>query len=129
MTVRAAMLTLVVAAWVAPATAWAQASAPANITGAGGPLGGRGVDPKLAPPPATPLVLKPEYAAAYEARRAADAEATRRGEPPPSDATACMPYGFPRMMAVALAIRRNSTNFSRMFAPQYAARRSISIRA
>ena len=36
--------------------------------------GGRGADPKLASPPATPLALKPEYAKPYEARRAAEAE-------------------------------------------------------
>jgi hypothetical protein len=46
-------------------------------------------------------VLKPEYAKEYEAQRAADAEATRRGEPPPSAAVVCVPYGMPRMMAVA----------------------------
>ena len=37
----------------------------------------------------------------YEARRAADAEATKRGEPPASAAVLCIPYGMPRMMAVA----------------------------
>jgi hypothetical protein len=72
-----------------------------NLTGSWVPLGGRGADPKLAAPPATPLVLKPAYAKEYEARRAADAEATKRGEPPASAATVCMPYGFPRMMSVA----------------------------
>jgi hypothetical protein len=45
--------------------------------------------------------LKPEHAKAYEARRAADAEAIRRGEPPPSAAILCAPYGMPRMMSVA----------------------------
>ena len=62
---------------------------------------GRGADPKLAPPPAGPIVLKPAYAKAYEARRAADAEATTRGEPPATAAVLCRPYGMPRMMAVA----------------------------
>ena len=52
-------------------------------------------------PPAGPVVLKAPYAAEYEARRAADAEATRRGQPPPSAAVLCNPYGMPRMMAVA----------------------------
>jgi hypothetical protein len=76
-------------------------SAP-DVTGTWVPMGaGRGVDPKLAPPPAGPLVLKPEYAKAYEARRQADAEATRRGEPPASAAVLCTPYGMPRMMSVA----------------------------
>ena len=41
------------------------------------------------------------YAKQYEARRQADAEATKRGEPPVSDAVLCSPYGMPRMMAVA----------------------------
>jgi hypothetical protein len=79
-----------------------QAAKPPDITGAWVPMGaGRGVDPKLAPPPAGPIVLKPEYAKDYEARRAAEAEATRRGEPPASAAVLCNPYGMPRMMAVA----------------------------
>ena len=83
------------------AIAGAQTATTPAIGGTWVPLGGRGADPKVAPPPATPLVLKPEYAKAYEARRAAEAEATKRGEPPASAATVCMPYGFPRMMAVA----------------------------
>ena len=41
----------------------AQASGTAALTGAWVPMGGgRGVDPKFAPPPAGPIVLKPEYA-------------------------------------------------------------------
>ena len=64
--------------------------------------GGRGADPKLAPPPATPLALKPEYAKPYEVRRAAEADAAARGEPLASGAVACVPYGVPRMMSVAL---------------------------
>jgi hypothetical protein len=82
--------------------AGAQSIGVPDLTGAWVPMGaGRGADPKLAPPPAGPIVLKPAYAKDYEARRAADAEATRRGEPPASDAVLCMPYGMPRMMAVA----------------------------
>ena len=78
------------------------AQAPPNIAGVWVPMGGgRGVDPKLAPPPAGPIVLKAEYAKAWEARRQADAEATKRGEPPVSAAVLCSPYGMPRMMAVA----------------------------
>jgi hypothetical protein len=70
--------------------------------GAWAPLtGGRGVDPKIAPPAATPLLLKGEYKAKYDAQRAADAEATRRGEPPPSAAVVCTPYGMPRMLSIA----------------------------
>lgn len=73
-----------------------------NITGAWEPMGGgRGADPKLAPPPASPIVLTPAYAKEYEARRQADAAATKRGEPPASAAVLCNPYGMPRMMAVA----------------------------
>jgi hypothetical protein len=72
------------------------------LTGAWVPFGGgRGADPKLAPPPAGPIVLKPEYAKQYQAQRDADAAATKRGEPPASAAVVCLPYGMPRMMAVA----------------------------
>jgi hypothetical protein len=84
------------------AVANAQTTPAPNLTGAWVPMGaGRGADPKLAPPPAGPIVLKPEFAREYEARRAADAAATKRGEPPASDAVLCRPYGMPRMMAVA----------------------------
>ena len=77
-------------------------SATPNLAGAWAPLtGGRGVDPKIAPPPATPLLLKPEFKGKYDAQRAADAEATKRGEPPPSAAVVCTPYGMPRMLSVA----------------------------
>src|SRR4029077_11959625 len=64
--------------------------------------GGRGADPALAPPPATPIVLKPQYAAPFEAKRKAEADAAARGEPIASGAVACVPYGMPRMMSVAL---------------------------
>jgi hypothetical protein len=80
----------------------ADAQTPPDLRGAWEPFGGgRGADPRIAPPPAGPIVLKPEYAKAYEARRHADAEATKRGEPPVSAAVLCSPYGMPRMMAVA----------------------------
>jgi hypothetical protein len=79
----------------------AQSAAP-NLMGAWAPLqGGRGVDQKIAPPPATPLVLKAEYKAKYDVQRAADAEATKRGEPPASAAVSCNPYGMPRMLSIA----------------------------
>jgi len=72
------------------------------LTGAWVPFGaGRGADPSIAPPPAGPIVLKPMYAKEYEAQRAADQAATKRGEPPASAAVVCVPYGMPRMMAVA----------------------------
>ena len=83
-------------------TTHAQSNAARNISGAWVPMGaGRGVDPKIAPPPATPIVLKPEYAKPIEARRAAEAEATKRGEPVATPAVLCLPYGMPRMMTVA----------------------------
>ena len=95
---------LAIAVVVGSAALLAQAprAAAPNVTGVWVPMGGgRGVDPKLAPPPPGPIALRAPYAAPFEARRAADAEATRRGEPPPSDAVLCKPYGMPRMMAVA----------------------------
>ena len=63
---------------------------------------GRGADPKLAPPPATPVVLKPQYVKAYEERRAADAAANSRGEQLATAAINCIPYGMPSMMSVAV---------------------------
>jgi hypothetical protein len=97
MRVAAAILGAVLLAWGSAA-----AQAPPNLTGAWEPMGGgRGANPKTAPPPAGPIVLKPEYAKAYDAKRQADAEATKRGEPPASAAVLCSPYGMPRMMAVA----------------------------
>jgi hypothetical protein len=81
---------------------YAQSSAP-DFTGVWAPYrGGRGADPKLAPPPATPLTLKPDYAGPFEARRKAEADAAAKGEPIASGAVACVPYGMPRMMSVAL---------------------------
>jgi hypothetical protein len=63
---------------------------------------GRGADPALTPPPPSPIVLKPQYAKPYDARRAADDEAAKRGEPQATPAVSCVPYGMPRMMTVAL---------------------------
>ena len=86
------------------ALADAQSSAGHAISGAWVPMGGgRGAaaDPKIAPPPATPIVLKPAYAKMFDARRAADAEATKRGDAPATPAVLCLPYGMPRMMTVA----------------------------
>ncbi len=74
-----------------------------DFSGAWGPYrGGRGADPKLAPPPATPLAMKQEYVKAYEARRAAEAAANSRGEPLATASSACVPYGMPSMMSVAV---------------------------
>ena len=83
------------------ATAYGQ-TAPPDLTGVWSPSNGaRIANPALNPPP-TPLLLKPAYAAPYEARRKAEAEAAARGEPIAGGAVACVPYGMPRMMAVAL---------------------------
>src|SRR5579872_1021874 len=63
---------------------------------------GGGGDPKLNPPPAGQLVLKPEYAKPYEARRAVEAEASKRGEQLATSGAQCIPYGVPTMMSVAV---------------------------
>jgi hypothetical protein len=74
-----------------------------DFSGAWGQFrGGRGADPKLAPPAASPLALKPEYAKRYEERRAAEAAANTRGEPLASASSSCVPYGVPAMMSVAI---------------------------
>ena len=76
-----------------------------DLTGVWAPFtGGRGGggDPKLAPPPAGQLLLKPEYAKPYEARRAAEAEANKRGEQLATSGAQCIPYGVPTMMSVAV---------------------------
>ena len=93
---------IVLCALVVASPAAAQTQSRPSLTGVWAPFGaGRGADPAVAPPPAGPVVLKPAYAKDYLAQRAADAEATKRGEPPASAAVACAPYGMPRMMAVA----------------------------
>ena len=80
----------------------AQSKTP-DFSGAWGPYRrGRGADPKLSAPPATPLALKPDYAKPYEARRAAEAAANSRGEPLPNASSSCIPYGVPSMMSVAV---------------------------
>ena len=90
-------------AWFSAATVIAQAGGPPDLSGAWAPYrGGRGADPKLAAPPATPILLKGQYKIDWDARRAAEAEATKKGEPLATPAVDCVPYGFPRMMSVAL---------------------------
>jgi hypothetical protein len=75
----------------------------ADFTGVWSPYrGGRGEDPKLAAPAASPLVLKPEYAKPYEARRALEAESNQRGEQLATKAVQCVPYGVPTMMSIAI---------------------------
>jgi hypothetical protein len=74
-----------------------------DFTGAWSPYrGGKGTDPKLAPPAAGPLLLKPEYAKPYQERRALEAEANKRGEQLATQGAQCIPYGVPTMMSVAI---------------------------
>ena len=82
----------------------AQSTKTPDLTGAWGTFraGRGGGDPKLNPPPAGELVLKPEYAKPYEARRAAEAEANKRGEQLANSGAQCIPYGVPTMMSVAV---------------------------
>ena len=81
----------------------APAYAQVDLSGVWAPYrAGRGADPALTPPPPSPIVLKPQYAKPYDARRAAEDAATKRGEPLATAAVSCVPYGMPRMMAVAL---------------------------
>src|SRR5579862_4229071 len=88
-----------------PALLPAQSTKTPDFTGVWGTFTagrGGGGDPKLNPPPAGQLVLKPEYAKPYEARRAAEAEATKRGEQLATSGAQCIPYGVPTMMSVAI---------------------------
>jgi hypothetical protein len=102
MAVASAPLSVLLVVPATPASAQT-AAAPTSLAGVWAPYrGGRGGDPKLAPPPASPLTLKAQYAAPFEARRAAEADAAAKGEPLASGAVACVPYGMPRMMSVAL---------------------------
>jgi hypothetical protein len=79
------------------------AAGPPDFTGVWGVYrGGRGADPRLVPPPASPLALKAEYAKPYEARRALEAEANKRGEQLATAGAQCIPYGVPTMMSVAI---------------------------
>src|SRR5205814_7898371 len=99
--VRAAIFVVWSAAFITGAAYPQSKSNAPDLSGVWAPYrGGRGADPKLAPPPATPIVLKPEYAKPYEARRALEAEANRRNEPLASAAVSCVPYGMPTMMSV-----------------------------
>lgn len=85
-----------------PLRAQSKPGAP-DFSGVWGPYrGGRGADPKLAAPAPTPLALKAAYAKEYEARRTAEAEANSRGEPLANPSVACVPYGMPAMMSVAI---------------------------
>jgi len=74
-------------------------SDPRNIGGAWEPMrGGPGAPP---PAPPTPIVPKGSYAAEWQARRAAQDEATKKGEPLATLGSQCVPYGMPTMMSIA----------------------------
>ena len=86
---RWAVLMVMGAAW-----AWGQP----NLGGVWSPSRATGANAPAAP---TPLLLKPAYKAAFDARRAAEKAATDRGEQLAS-AGLCSPYGMPTMMQVAV---------------------------
>jgi hypothetical protein len=95
--------TLVAAVLVLVAASAHGQTTPPDLSGVWAPYrGGRGGDPKVAPPAASPLVLKGDYAQAFDAKRKTEADAAAKGEPIASGAVACVPYGMPRMMSVAL---------------------------
>jgi hypothetical protein len=87
-----------------PAMAQTQSSAnPPDFTGVWGIYrGGKDADPKLAPPPPSPLALKPEYDKPYQARRAEESAAAKRGEQLANSSAECIPCGVPTMMSVAI---------------------------
>ncbi|HUK02620.1 MAG TPA: hypothetical protein VLW26_10110 [Steroidobacteraceae bacterium] len=79
----------------------AKAVTPPDLNGAWARYGafGRPVDPKLAAPPAGKMMLKPAYAAPYEAHRAEERASDERGEPIAAAGVDCLPYGMPEMMS------------------------------
>jgi hypothetical protein len=89
---------------MAPALVHAQSAAnPPDLTGVWGIYrGGPGSDPKFAPPAPTPLTLKPEYDKPYQARRAEESAAAKRGEQLANTSAECIPYGVPTMMSIAI---------------------------
>jgi hypothetical protein len=79
------------------------ATNPPDFTGVWGIYrGGPGADPKFRPPAPSPLVLKPEYDKPYQAKRAEEAAAAKRGEQLANTSAECIPYGVPTMMSVAI---------------------------
>lgn len=98
-----ALVAICCCALLAPSIRSQTAATPPDITGTWGPYrAARGADPRFTPPAASPIVLKAQYAKAYEERRAAAAAATQRGEPLPTNGALCVPYGVPTMMSVAV---------------------------
>jgi len=69
-----------------------------DLSGVWSPARLRGAE---APPPPTPLLLKPGYKERYDARRAQEREANARGEQLAATGSLCEPYGMPAMMQVA----------------------------
>jgi hypothetical protein len=57
------------------------------------------IDPKLAAPRGEKMLLKPQYAKPYEARRAKEEESDKNGEPIAAPGVDCLPYGMPEMMS------------------------------
>ena len=57
---------------------------------------------RLGGPRPSPILLKPEYKERYDARRAQEAEAAKRGEQLVGARGLCEPYGMPTMMQVAM---------------------------
>jgi hypothetical protein len=74
------------------------AFAQADLSGVWAPARAAGPN---APPPPTPILLKPGYKEAYEAQRAREREAAARGEQLATKGL-CSPYGMPTMMQVAV---------------------------
>jgi len=96
---RTFVVLLVLCAGSASAQTGTAAGDPRNIAGAWEPTrGGPGAPP---PTPPSPITLKAPYAAEWQARRAAQDEATKKGEPLATLGSQCVPYGMPTMMAVA----------------------------
>ena len=96
---RTFVVLLVLCAGSASAQTGTAAGDPRNIAGAWEPMrGGPGAPP---PTPPSPITLKAPYAAEWQARRAAQDEATKKGEPLATLGSQCVPYGMPTMMAVA----------------------------
>jgi len=89
---------------MSPAMLHAQSAAsPPDLTGVWGIYrGGPASDPKFRPPAPSPLVLKPEYDKPYQARRAEESEAAKRGEQLANTSAECIPYGVPVMMSIAI---------------------------
>ncbi len=73
-----------------------------NITGTWVRYGGfsrRGVDPRYAAPPPGKMVLRPQYAKAYNAKTKEEEAAAASGQPIADPGVNCLPYGMPEMMS------------------------------